>query len=516
MTRYNKLSQYFIYIFLLLYLVLNIFFLTEFPFVHSDEPWLSGFSRKILEEKTFSTTENFFDLYPRNPHAIKIFFHTIQATVIQTLGYTIFSMRFISLIFGVLTLFIFYKLIHQLLDSIWLSIISVVMLSLDIQFIYASHFARQEIIILFILMAAMYINMVHLDALSLKHVMITGILISISIGIHPNSFVIAIPFGLLYLYQLATRRSSIKLPLLYIVLLSVSASIFIALSFSFNADYISDYQSYGSELGVTLSLLEKFTQLKYFLLKLYYGISGTYYTPNIRFQFVLFSLAYLASVYFCLQESHKHLRQKILFTFLAITGVLMGIVAIGRYNPTSVVFFFPLFYILIIYGLSKLKRNIQRPALFAIVFTLAFISITNILPYTKVSYANYLSNIEKTVPKASRVLANLNTEYHFKSKGLYDYRNLAYLEENQVSFDKYIQSHQIEYIIYPEEMDYIYNHRPLYNGMYGNLYPYYDDMQHFLNESCVLVDAFDSHYGMRIAKYFLTKKWQVKIYKVSP
>ncbi|MCG8481712.1 MAG: glycosyltransferase family 39 protein, partial [Clostridia bacterium] len=307
MTEYNKLCKYLIYIFLLLYLVLNSIFLTEFPFVHSDESWLSGLSRDILEKRTFSTTESFFDLYPRNPHAIKIFFHTIQATVIHTLGYTIFNMRFISLIFGVLTLLVFYKLIHQLFHSLWLSVISVVILALDIQFIYASHFARQEIILLFIFMTAITINMVHLDDLSLKHVMITGILMGISIGMHPNSFIIAIPFGLLYGYQFFFRKKTIKLPLLYIVLLSIFASAFIAISLSFNADYLSDYGSYGSDLGVTQSLFEKATQLKYYLLKLYYGISGTYYTPDIRFQFVLFLIAALAALYYCFKETHTHL-----------------------------------------------------------------------------------------------------------------------------------------------------------------------------------------------------------------
>ena len=70
-------------ILLFIYFLVNLSFLTHFPFIHSDESWLSGLSRNILETKNFSSTETFFDLYLRNPHAIKIIFHSIQIMFIK-------------------------------------------------------------------------------------------------------------------------------------------------------------------------------------------------------------------------------------------------------------------------------------------------------------------------------------------------------------------------------------------------------------------------------------------------
>jgi len=47
-------------------------------------------------------------------------------------------------------------------------------------------------------------------------------------------------------------------------------------------------------------------------------------------------------------------------------------------------------------------------------------------------------------------------------------------------------------------MDFIYNSRPIWNGIYGNLYYYYDDMQNFLEDKCELVHEFkNGSYGVR-------------------
>ena len=59
--------------YLLLFGVISLCFLESFPFVHSDESWLAGLSRAMLEEKSIRVTEPFFDARPRYPHGIKLF-----------------------------------------------------------------------------------------------------------------------------------------------------------------------------------------------------------------------------------------------------------------------------------------------------------------------------------------------------------------------------------------------------------------------------------------------------------
>ena len=101
----------------------------------------------------------------------------------------------------------------------------------------------------------------------------------------------------------------------------------------------------------------------------------------------------------------------------------------------------------------------------------------------------------------------------FESAQVYDYRNLGYLEG---SIDRYITDRNIEYIIYPEEMDFIYSQRPVWNDLYGNLYPYYDDLQNFFKNNCELIGEFNSPiYAMRIVRYIESTPYTVKIYTVK-
>ena len=130
------------------------------------------------------------------------------------------------------------------------------------------------------------------------------------------------------------------------------------------------------------------------------------------------------------------------------------------------------------------------------------------------SYKNYLNEVSKILPKDVPVLANLNTEYYFDNGKLFDYRNLAFLKDYGLSFYDYIKQNNIKYIIYPEEMDYIYRTRPTWYGLYGNLV-YYGEMQSFFDKHCRKVYTFRSEtYGIRISELINKKSWKVVVYQV--
>ena len=135
-----------IYFYLAAYFALSLFFLDSFPFMHSDESWLSGLTREMMHSGP-GATEPFFDLMPRYPHAIKILFHLLQMPFILGFGYSLFSVRLLSLITGTVLLYVFYRLSHWLFKSDLKALAITLILSLDVQFIYATHFARQDIII---------------------------------------------------------------------------------------------------------------------------------------------------------------------------------------------------------------------------------------------------------------------------------------------------------------------------------------------------------------------------------
>lgn len=519
-----KIHKYLI-ISLGLYLVVNASFLTAFPFVHSDEPWLSGLARNMAQSGSLDVTETFFDLKERNPHAIKTIFHLIQIAFIKLFGYSIFSMRLISLSFGLLTLFFFYRLAREIFHSHQPALTSAVLLGLDIQFIYASHFARQEIILVFFLVLALYTFMKNIPDHKLIHDLVIALILGLSIGIHPNSFIISMPLGLMYLYHVfVTKRFSYYNLLTFTLTLMGCALFFVGLSLSFDPDFFIHYAKYGNEFEVFNPIGSKLAESIYFYTKLFYRVSGTYYTPDIRLQFMLFPAALLTVLFFLYQEK-KTVADKELFSLppaenfkaiiLAVLALNLGIILVGRYNQTSVIFQFPLFYLLITKALYYLSRHTRRILVPVIAGALLINAWLNIAPYLGTGYNHYLSQIGRIVQPQDKVLANLNAEYYFKHGNLYDYRNLAHLREKGFTVKQYIAKNGIQYIIYPEELDVIYAERPRWNGMYGPPL-YYQELKEYLRENCELVSQFtNSLYGMRIVGYQFQKDWKVWVYRVN-
>ena len=91
--RYSKRERLALLALLALFFLFGILTLTRYPFVHSDESWLAGLTRAMMEEGSPAVTEPFFDLKPRWPHAIKILFHLLQTPVIAGCGYSMGRLR---------------------------------------------------------------------------------------------------------------------------------------------------------------------------------------------------------------------------------------------------------------------------------------------------------------------------------------------------------------------------------------------------------------------------------------
>jgi len=512
---------------ILIFFIINISFLTTFPFIHSDEAWLSGLSRKIMLTGNLASTESFFDLLPRYPHAIKIFFHLIQIIFIKIFGYRIFAFRLISLLTGSLSLYIFYKISFLITKSKILSLSALLILAADIHFIYSSHLARQEIILVFIFLAAFYyflkkiidlknenINNYNLKSSSkIKENITLGIILGSAIGFHPNSFIIALPFIFIYIYYLLSNKEKfLKSYFIFAISLGFCALLFIYLSFKFDPNFINNYSSYGAELGVLNSFTTKLENFKYFYQKLFYRISGTYYIPPIKLQFIFFAFTFLAS----LVKTFLKKDRLNLYLILSLIAINVGYFIIGRYNQTSIIFIFPIFYLLFLNLIKNLDIKFYSILIIVLVVILSLNTAYTLIEDSHYNYDNYLNQIAELVDKDDRVLANLNADYYFKDGSLFDYRNLAYLEESNLSFSDYIVKNKIEYIIYPEEMDFIYQTRPTWNILYGNLYPYYSEMQEFLENKSSLVKTFhNSTYAIRIVREIDKKDWTVKIYKVN-
>jgi len=496
-------------VYMAVYFVVNLLFLTKFPFMHSDESWLSGLTRSMIAGGP-AATESFFDLFPRNPHAIKTIFHGIQALFSFVFGYNLFAFRLVSLVFGILLLSLTYKLVETITKNTKTAFFSTLAASVCVQFIYASHFARQEIIIAAALLGIIYYLVKEREEWKARNDLFAALFTGLAIGIHPNSFLIALAAGSVYLFLIFfEKKMKARNLLIYIVSTGVIATVFVGLSFLMDPNFISNYLKYGSDLGVTSTVSVRYEGLFSYYSKLFRQSSGTYYTPNIRGEFIVLAGSAIGLLLAGIKNRKYWL---LLFPLIAVN---IGYIVIGRYSQPGILFVFILGIPALFHLVSSVEKK-QRTIISAVIcIGLLVNSIGMILPWLNDDYKQYIQEIKEHVPAEGPALANLNTAYAFDEGAFLDYRNLAYIYEEGLTFAEYVQSRKIEYIIYPEEMDLIYERRPVWNVVYGNVYPYYDGMIEFLETQCSLIHTFESPYAMRIVRFVGDKDWEIRIYKVD-
>lgn len=503
-----------------IYVILSIGSLTYFPFMHSDEGWLASLSRSMITEKDIGATEDFFHEASRNPHAIKSLFHIFQIPFI-TASFSLISVRILSFLVGLVTLFFFFKTSLSIFNNKKHAWLLTLLLAMDIQFIYISHFARQEIFILLVFSICLWFFYKPIKKWSFKNDIIMGALIGISIGFHPNIFIIATGFIFIYIfYSIHTRftkyysKPGFLNTLLFVLLLGFFGLIFIGISQILDPEFISNYLNFGANHGVTNSFYTKLLKLPRFYEKMFSRISGTYYLPDIRIQLVVFTVSFLFLIPVSL--IFKKNRSTIISLLVLMMGINTGIIFIGKYSPPSIIFIFiPGYFV----TFAFLKAVISPPSklityIFLLIFILTTSSVIQITPWRKNNYNNYIQKIRAHVPKESGTLANLNSIFAFSPEKLFSYRDLLTLNP-ELSFREYIKKYNIEYIVYSDELEIIFNERPVWNTMYGNIYPWYEDMMSFIRSDCKeLYQWSEPVFGMRITTYMGKLDSNISIFKI--
>ncbi len=506
-------------LFVFVFFVVNLLFLTKFPFVHSDESWLAGLTRNIMEQGSYKVTETFFNLKIRNPHAIKSLFHIMQMPFIGLLGYSVSSVRLLSLFAGCGALGVFYNAAASFFKSKKKAFLAFILLALDVQFIVSSHMARQDIIICFALILCLSLFLKHSVQFSSKNIAVLAVITGLSIGIHPNSFIVGVMcFSLLLIRYFFFKSVKLKQIGLYLLISALFASIFVLISFYLDPNFIHNYYLYGSsEFDVFVPFSNKFAELSNYFAKLYHQVSGTYYIPNIRPQMILFSIAAVLSALYALimKKDDKATSQKLTMVLSSIIAVIVGIVLIGRFSQLSIIFIFPMGWLLTVFTVTLFEKKIAYILSAILLLLILSLSAIDIVPWLSYDYQNYLDSIAQFVPNNEMTIGNLNSEFYFENGYLLDYRNLAYLEENNMTFEEYVETYEVEYLIISDELKYIYENRPKWNIIYGDL-AYMDQLNLFIEEHCSFVGSFvNNTYGIRIVELINnTEDISISVYKV--
>lgn len=528
----NKFENFYIHIFLVIYSIFNLLTLTKFPLIHSDEAWLAGLTDNYLDYKTIFVTESFFDLMPRTLHTIKSFYHLLQLPFITLFGNTPFAIRLLSLLAAIITLYFFNKLFLSFKLSPIRALMYTIIFSLNLQFIYSAHFGRQEMILLMMLTICTYLYF------SNQSIYKIAIILGLSIGFHPNAFIITVMIGSILIKDYLTKKSiSFKQVIGFISIIGGFACLHIGFTLLANPDFFAEYWAYGQTLSVDALPTNRFVSLKNFYLKLYHQISGTYYIPPMKPLYLIGGFLSLIVFIISLLKKFTHqnkIVQLLLDALVMVIGYNIAIFVIGRYNTTSISFLLLPLYIIILLTLevlyqfildkSKLNHQTYKYIYYSLCMILALVSLQSFTSeYSATALNNfdaYMSNIQDNIDDDAVILGNLNSGFLFHNHTFYDIRNLAYINENtkypqDTTIEAYINNRNINTIIYYEEYDYIHRNQQ-WEILYGDDALWYDDLQVFIAYKTTLVHEFDNmYYGSRIIGFLGDYPWKIYIYQVK-
>jgi hypothetical protein len=333
------------------------------------------------------------------------------------------------------------------------------------------------------------------------YALITGL----AIGIHPNSFIIGVVGAGLLTAQIIKKDRPIKDLFKYVIYTSLLAALYLFIGWLNDPEFLSKYMQFGASLGIDSEPISRVEGFYWFFYKLFNQIGGTYDLYNIKSDLFLVGISILIGI--------AYYKNKTAFNMLAVTsGILLALFLIGRYNQTSILFLMP-WYVIIFCEILK-KNRLKTLVLYSVLSV--YLLYSNVItyyenmPYYK-SYATMRHEIDAYIPEDAVVLGNLNL-LEVKGKAFYDYRNLGFLN---TSFEAYVQSHNIDTILYHEEMDYLENTSPKWDFLYVDLW-YLPEMRVFLETKCDLIATIENPaYAMRITKYTGTYPWTTKIYRVK-
>lgn len=501
--------------------------LGDYPFMHSDESWLAGLTRDMMVTGDFGISEGVFDAKPRVPHGFKLLFHGLQMGYLSALGFHLETVRLLSWTAGILCLLLCYVM-GKRLGGGCLGLGLAALVSVDIQFIYASHFARQEILLCVVLLACLWVLVGCGGQPSVKQGIVLACMTGAGAGIHPNGFLIAMVCGSVLVagvWGKEKKRKDLCSLLVYVGITGLLAAVLVGISFRFDPGFLPDYFRYGEEeYELSRSVWGRLGEFLAMFGSIYNRESGTYYLPDLRLELLgmtaacgLVMLGWAVLKKSVQREEMAWCRHtRVLVS--GLLGLVLGMVIIGRYNQLSIIFFLLFGWLFVGQGLLLFEGKGRYIGLGVIWLVLAYSSVGQVQQDRQKesdSYRKFLTEISRIIPGDAKTLGNLNMGFAFGYDRLRDYRNLPFVEQG-AGIGEYVRDNGIAYICYTDELDFIYHNRPYYNVIYGNAM-FVESLKEYCETSCEKVgEVKNRQYGARIIALLDDPEYQtVTIYRVT-
>ncbi|MCK5249678.1 MAG: hypothetical protein KAJ98_06920, partial [Spirochaetaceae bacterium] len=95
------------------------------------------------------------------------------------------------------------------------------------------------------------------------------------------------------------------------------------------------------------------------------------------------------------------------------------------------------------------------------------------------------------------------------------WRDLDKLKMEDAQLESLIDEYDVRWIVLPDELEIIYNSRPVWNGIYGNP-RWYPELMEILDRRGIHVDEKSfPNYAMRIVPFMNRSDWKLHIYRIE-
>lgn len=190
---------------------LNLLSLLRFPSPDVDEAWRAsrawalirtGRAFGTLDAGVFDRYEGYWTFFPW----LEIWF---TASAIRLLGLSLFAVRLVSLVFGLLLLVCLYAIASNL-EGPLVGILGVVLVAFSRSFLLSSHLARQDIMVAAFGFGAVALHLTDRGRSFTVRSVLCGLATGVAFEIHPNGIIYGLVIVVLYLldYGLSMLRSN--------------------------------------------------------------------------------------------------------------------------------------------------------------------------------------------------------------------------------------------------------------------------------------------------------------------
>jgi len=442
--------------------------------VQVDEPWLSDAALQFLKNGRFGFSI-FGDLFGLDKDVGLGNIHLFaEAIIFKLFGFGLYQARLVSFLSGLLLIWFTYLLGKKLYDR-RTGIMSAVLFSLSGMFVDASHFARQEMMLALFMAASLYLYLLAKEKRSKVLYFITGLLLALSLDVHPNGVAMITSIGVLFLWEYKSKVFKQKSFWFILAGLFLGIVYFFGVHRLFLYQWNTEYYSFNRGASPILAIMNFGEFLRGILIRneiyLSYFTGGQFRHRIVIFLFIIFAIA--SAIY------RRRKTDKILLLILGVFGIFYFLI-FANSIISYWVYLYPFFYILIsasIFSLIKdyqigiLKWRISKKRMYIGVGILMVILLIGAGRYAKWTYKtfsgspeardsyhyySYLDKLQVHIPEGAVVLGNIVWFYGFYDQPYISNRYFEYVAETKnqkfrkeygQNFGEAVEKKGIEYII---------------------------------------------------------------------